>query len=276
MKLDNLIEEGIDRITKELSQKYPYDKETWISITNIKDSVKEPFDKEGVATKTFEKHYDNENSEYYHKTVEQIIEAWEAKGAKSRQNGANCDDYIGMIYRDASEEVKNSFKTRILKESVEMERKFQGIEACLKDFDNNGFVFECREKKLLLPYEYKGKVYIINGRLDALFSFQEMSKLLLVDWKNSEEIKTDNRYKNLLGPMRKFPDCDHYLFTLQIYIYRYILENVYGIETPIYSYIVQFPSTKDYFYKTYKPAFEYDEALIKKIIEYSIEKRMGA
>ena len=36
-----------------------------ISISVILGMLEEPFDKEGVAQKTFEKHFNNPNSEYY-------------------------------------------------------------------------------------------------------------------------------------------------------------------------------------------------------------------
>ena len=57
--------------------------------------MKKPFDRDGIATKTFNNHFNNPKSEYYHMTVEQIINKWETKAATSRQYGSMLDEYIG-------------------------------------------------------------------------------------------------------------------------------------------------------------------------------------
>ena len=66
-----------------------------VSISNALDMLFTPFDSEGVAQKTYEKYYDNPESEYYHMTAEQIREAWSAKGVESCKYGSLLDDYIG-------------------------------------------------------------------------------------------------------------------------------------------------------------------------------------
>lgn len=268
------IKETIQKKNSELNRKHFYNKQTWISITNIKDACKIPFDRDSIAQKTYDNHYEDEGSEYYHMSVEQIIEKWEDKASKSRQNGNFCDSYIEYFYNDKSEEEKNHFKTTVLNESQDMERKLIGIENCLRDFKSKNFVFEAREMKLMLPYEYKGKTYVINGRFDAIFS--NSNKIILIDWKNSEDIKSENKWQKMLGPCKNMDDCDMNLFTIQLYVYKYILHHVYGIEKDILSYIIQFPSHKDYYYKVFSPSFEYDEKLIQKIIEHSIEERIKA
>ena len=50
------------------------------SISTILGMVQEPFDQKGVAQKTFEKRFNDPESEYYRMTVEQIIEKWQQKG----------------------------------------------------------------------------------------------------------------------------------------------------------------------------------------------------
>ena len=68
-----------------------------VSISSLLTTIITPFDSEGVSQKTYEKHYDNPQSEYYHMTAEQIREAWSAKGATSTHYGSLLDDYIGCI-----------------------------------------------------------------------------------------------------------------------------------------------------------------------------------
>ena len=66
-----------------------------VSISAILTSLAQPFDQDGVAQKTYNKHYENPESIYYHKTVNEIKEMWEAKAAASRDYGKKLDDYIG-------------------------------------------------------------------------------------------------------------------------------------------------------------------------------------
>ena len=113
----------------------------------------------------------------------------------------------------------------------------------------------------------------MNGRFDAIFSNDK--QLLIIDWKNSEEIKEFNKYQKMLGPCKDFDDCDLVKFTIQVYMYIYILRETYGIKIPMSSCIVQFPGEKDYYYKIFKPAFEYDRDLMKKIIDYAIEQKIS-
>ena len=48
-----------------------------ISISSILGMLEKPFDREGVAQKTYDKHHNNPESEYYQMTIEQILEKWE-------------------------------------------------------------------------------------------------------------------------------------------------------------------------------------------------------
>lgn len=266
------IKEIILKKNAELNQKFRYEKKTWISVSNIKDSCKEPFDRDGVATKTHKKYFDDATSPYYQMSVEDIINQWETKGRISRENGSLCDTFIEYFYNNESQEKIDQFKQYCLNEKEDMVRKCTGIENCLQDFKAKEFVFDAREIPLLLPYEYKGTTYVINGRFDAIFT--KLNKLILIDWKNSEDIKTSNSYQKLLGPCDKMDDCDMNLFTIQLYLYKYMLKNIYGVEKEILPYIIQFPSQKDYYYKVFKPSFEYDEKLIEKIIEHTIKARL--
>ena len=47
-----------------------------VSISAILGMIEEPFDQIGVAQKTFDKHFNNPQSEYYQMSVNQIIEKW--------------------------------------------------------------------------------------------------------------------------------------------------------------------------------------------------------
>ena len=52
-----------------------------------------------------DKHYNEEDSPYYHKTAEEIIEMWDNKATTSRSYGSNLDDYIGMNLNEQLDEL---------------------------------------------------------------------------------------------------------------------------------------------------------------------------
>ena len=67
-----------------------------LSISATLGLIAKPVDQEGMLEKTFNKHYNNPDSEYYHLSKEEIKAIWESKGAASRQYGSLLDDYIGI------------------------------------------------------------------------------------------------------------------------------------------------------------------------------------
>jgi len=54
------------------------------------------------------------------------------------------------------------------------------------------------------------------------------SKLVIVDWKRSKEIKRTAYNQVGKGPLSMVPDCNFYHYSLQLNLYRWILEKQYG------------------------------------------------
>lgn len=268
------LESTIRNKNEEISYK-KYPKDTRISISNIKDLIGEEFDQIKVATTTYENHYNDPNSKYFHKTVDEIISMWEAKADIGKHRGVLVDNFVEVEYNLYGKENRLLETQKIIDETDDpvIKNKYEGIRYAIDYLKNQGFDFETREISLYLPYTYKKKTYLINGRFDAIFSKDNL--YLLIDWKNNEEITSSNKWKKLLGPCKNYDDCDLAKFTIQLYVYIYILKKFYDIKTPIASCIIQFPGVSDYYYKIHKPLFDYNEDLIEKIIEFSIDKKFN-
>ena len=58
MEIENIIKSK----NSEFYKKHPYNPKTWISISNIKTYLKPEFDKEGVAKRTSEKYFNENNN----------------------------------------------------------------------------------------------------------------------------------------------------------------------------------------------------------------------
>ena len=259
-----------------------------ISISNLLGTLSTPFDSEGVAQKTFEKHYDNPQSEYYHMTAEEIREAWAAKGATSTHYGSLLDDYIGCILT-GNENDMTLFK---LNNNFDYDEK---LKAHCNAFDNFYAVlsksgdteFIDREKYLYLKVRNpltKEDMYIY-GRFDALFRNKRTGKYILIDWKSSGTIdKVPDRWtKKMLGPMFKYPQLNWYTYTLQLYFYKNaLLKSGYLPEgTTADDIIVMIVNLPDHIipevnmnYQIHQGAMPYDENMLKTFYEFAIQKHI--
>lgn len=253
-----------------------------ISISTVIGLIGEPFDTEAVATKTYNKHFNNPKSEYYHLTVQQIMDKWAAKGAASCHYGSLLDNYIGMYFEKADEMDVEMFK---LDYDYDADERLQGL---CKSFDrfvedylgkHHELEFVTREQTVYLKIS-EGNY--IKGRFDALFYNTKTNRYLIVDWKSSGTVdkKPTPWTGKLLGPAKDLLALNYYTYTLQTYFYKAALENEGYIPegSGVDCIIVQLPGTviaeSNDVYCVHNPAFAYDKDLIYRIFDYAFKKNM--
>ena len=264
-QIDNFLKELNDATkgkSREIYSKCKY------SVSKIVEAMHAPFDKEGVANKTFSKYFNDPNSKYYHMSVQEIIDSWNAKAELGRNNGKILDTYIGMILenhesKDILEKYKSSLSEIVATNKCNMFDKFY------KENVENKLEYVTREQ--ILHDETTGVV----GRFDALFLKNDaklpgVQNLLLIDWKNTEKIETSNLYNKLKGPLYKYDDCELNRYTIQLYIYVYILRKVYHLtDIRIIPLLVQIGSVE---YAIYAPQIPYSDELVSDIISFAINE----
>ena len=263
-QIDNFLEElsaATIGKSREIYSKCKY------SVSKIVEAMHVPFDKEGVANKTFSKYFNDPNSKYYHMSVQEIISSWNAKAELGRNNGKALDNYIGMILENhESEEILEKYKTS-LKEIAAS--KCNVFDKFYNENIANKLEYVAREQ--ILHDETKGVV----GRFDAMFLKNDarlpgVQNLLLIDWKNTEKIETSNPYNKLKGPLYKYDDCELNRYTIQLYIYVYILRKVYRLtDIRIIPLIVQIGIAE---YAIYAPQIPYSDELVCDIISFAINE----
>jgi ATP-dependent exoDNAse (exonuclease V) beta subunit len=125
---------------------------------------------------------------------------------------------------------------------------------------------DCKESKLFLSFDrYAEKLgyipfrseqriwdvdYSIAGSVDMLFIKKENIniepyKIWIVDWKRSKEIKKFG-YSNGYGPMKNKKDCNYEHYSLQLNIYKHLLEKNYKISVERMSIVVLHPMLEDF------------------------------
>ena len=264
-QIDNFLKELNDATkgkSREIYSKCKY------SVSKIVEAMHAPFDKEGVANKTFSKYFNDPNSKYYHMSVQEIIDSWNVKAELGRNNGKILDTYIGMILENhESKDILEKYKTS-LSESVAT-NKCNIFDKFYKENVENKLEYVTREQ--ILHDETNGVV----GRFDALFLKNDaklpgVQNLLLIDWKNTEKIETSNLYNKLKGPLYKYDDCELNRYTIQLYIYVYILRKVYHLnDIRIIPLLVQIGSVE---YTIYAPQIPYSDELVSDIISFAINE----
>lgn len=263
-QIDNFLEElsaATIGKSREIYSKCKY------SVSKIVEAMHTPFDKEGVANRTFSKYFNDPNSKYYHMSVQEIIASWNAKAELGRNNGKALDTYIGMILENhESEEILEKYKSSL---NEIASNKCNVFDKFYNDNIVNKLEYVTREQ--MLHDESKGVV----GRFDAMFlkndaNLPGVQNLLLIDWKNTEKIETSNSYNKLKGPLYKYDDCELNRYTIQLYIYVYILRKVYRLtDVRIIPLLVQIGTVE---YAIYAPQIPYSDELVCDIISFAINE----
>ena len=264
-QIDNFLKELNDATkgkSREIYSKCKY------SVSKIVEVMHAPFDKEGVANKTFSKYFNDPNSKYYHMSVQEIIDSWNAKAELGRNNGKILDTYIGMILENhESKDILEKYKSSL--SEIVATNKCNIFDKFYKENVENKLEYVTREQ--ILHDETNGVV----GRFDALFLKNDaklpgVQNLLLIDWKNTEKIETSNLYNKLKGPLYKYDDCELNRYTIQLYIYVYILRKVYHLtDIRIIPLLVQIGSVE---YAVYAPQIPYSDELVSDIISFAINE----
>lgn len=251
-----------------------------ISISEILSLLQEPFDQKGVALKTYENHFNNPESKYYQKSVEEICEMWSNKAAESCRYGSLLDDYIGLNLTKNEDELE-LWK---LDNNYDWDERLLGHCTAFNDFyklmmSNGDVEFIDREKNVY----YKVGDYYVKGRFDALFRNKKTGKYIIIDWKSSDTIdKIPNKYtKKLFGPGMKFPALNYYTYTIQLHFYKKTLIENYlpegTTEDDVVVMIVNLPSkiikSINKTYETHLEAFKYDSILMEQIYNFAIRKK---
>lgn len=264
-QIDNFLKELNDATkgkSREIYSKCKY------SVSKIVEAMHAPFDKEGVANKTFSKYFNDPNSKYYHMSVQEIIDSWNAKAELGRNNGKILDTYIGMILENhESKDILEKYKSSL--SEIVATNKCNIFDKFYKENVENKLEYVTREQ--ILHDETNGVV----GRFDALFLKNDaklpgVQNLLLIDWKNTEKIETSNLYNKLKGPLYKYDDCELNRYTIQLYIYVYILRKIYHLtDIRIIPLLVQIGSVE---YAIYAPQIPYSDELVSDIISFAINE----
>ena len=169
-------------------------------------------------------------SKYFGKTPDQIIREWDKTKNEASTKGTAMHLGIEQFVNGAEDVILPE-----IKESVE-------FKYFLNFWKDHGADLE--------PYRAEWSVFseehLLCGQIDMLFRRKSDGKFVIYDWKRSKEIKTSNKWAKGYGPCDHLDDCNYWHYTLQLNVYRWILENLYDMEIAEMYLIICHPNNNNY------------------------------
>lgn len=200
-----------------------------ISVTGFLHAFFGHFDADGTIDKMMKSPKWPQNK-YFGMTKEQIKALWNENGRIASEAGTKMHLAIEMFMNDA---------THLIPDDVLESVEWKYFKKFWKDHGDD-----------LEPWRMEYEVFIeeikLAGSIDAIFRRKSDGKYLIYDWKRSKEIKTENTFQSGLAPLDHLPDCNYWHYSLQLNVYRYILEKYYGLEVADMYLVIMHPDNKSY------------------------------
>ncbi len=141
-------------------------------------------------------------------TVREVLKKWEDKGNRAKNFGTYVHNYAESLIK------------RLPKPEATTDKHKKYFQAINLFMITEPYQFFDAEKIIGHPE------YGIAGTVDAIS--KKDGQIHLIDWKTNQKIETQAYYdKKCLYPLGYLPDCNFTKYSLQLSLYRYILEKKY-------------------------------------------------
>jgi ATP-dependent exoDNAse (exonuclease V) beta subunit len=180
------------------------------------------------------------NSKYFGRTDEEIMKEWSDSGKQASTAGTAMhlaiEQYMHAAYDQIDPAVKDTPEWRYF----------------LKFWEDHGGDLE--------PYRSEWEVFTdkVNGQdaserkiklcgsIDMVYRRKSDGKFVIYDWKRSKDIKSDNPFQSGLAPLDHLPDTNYWHYTMQLNVYKWMLENYYGLEVADLYLVILHPDKSAY------------------------------
>jgi ATP-dependent exoDNAse (exonuclease V) beta subunit len=180
-----------------------------ISVTTLIHSFFPEFDADTVIDKMMAGRKWSE-SKYFGKTKQEIKNEWEISRDQAAKSGTMMHADIERFLNKEPVLDPNSPEHRYFQAFWS---GFQQVNPSYQPYRTEWLVFD-EDKKLA-------------GSIDCVLS-NPAGEIVILDWKRSKEIKKSNFFEKGLGPLSNLDNCNFHHYTLQLNIYRHVLETRYG------------------------------------------------
>lgn len=211
--------------------KYFLDGKELISVTTLIHKYQEEFN---------EDYWSNYKSEQFNVTQREILRAWNFINKKGTLKGSAIHDYAENLFQNKKFEYP---KDLIFKE-FGFDPVINEYNITKKHVDN--FYNDVHGKLIPIRIEYVvyDKKSMIAGTLDILFYNIKMHEFQVWDHKTNKDFTFEMKTRHLLNELSQLEDCDMELYSLQLEMYKQIIEKNIPIKLGK-SYIVWFSHNND-------------------------------
>ena len=198
-------------------------KEGYISCTTLIHKLFEEFNAD-IVIKKMRSSRNWPKSKYNGMSDQEIKDGWEENRNTAASNGTMMHENIENYYNgDTHETSSREFK---------MFSNYVDDHPGLSPFRTEWVIFDSESK--------------VCGSVDMIYKSQS-GKYIMADWKRSKEIKKENMYqRGKDSNVSHLDDCNFVHYSLQLGIYKYILQKNYGIEIEDMFIVVLHPNQAVY------------------------------
>lgn len=188
-----------------------------ISVTGFVGSYHHHFDADNVIPIMMQKsNFKTKHPELLNMSVDQIKAFWAKNGKDAADLGTIMHRQIELFYNCASED--------------DVKQPTPEYEFFL-DWHQSIPV-----KKRWTPFRTEWRIWCqelqLTGTIDMIFvpDLSKPNEIIIYDWKRSKDISKDGFGRKMKKPFHKFPDSNFYHYSLQLNMYKYLIEKHYGFK----------------------------------------------
>ena len=236
----------------------------YTSVTTFIHSLFNEFDSTKIINNILKsKKYNNPDYKYYNKTKEEILNMWDKNRESAAQFGTQMHYFIECYY------------DCLHNPNIDFQQLFTDSKTNCFTLQNNTeynyFINFVNDNLNLIPYRTEWCIYDeelkLAGSIDMVFS-DNNNKFHIYDWKRSKEIKktNNNNETSIIPLLEHIPNSNYWHYTLQLNIYKKLLEKNYNFVIDSLCLIVIHPENKNYM-KINVPIID---ELITELLEYRL------
>lgn len=179
------------------------------------------------------------SSKYYGMTDEQIMNEWSNNGKQASSAGTAMHLAIEQFLHGSPEQIDPS-----VLDTPEWKYFMKFWNDCGHDLEPYRSEWEVFTDSI--DSSVKERKIKLCGSIDMVFRRKSDNKFVIYDWKRSKEIKSENPFGTGLAPLEHLPDTNYWHYSLQLNIYKWILETYYGLEVADLYLVILHPDNPSY------------------------------
>lgn len=196
------------------------------SVTTVIKNGFPPFDEDEVIDKYFSRWSSSPSNKYYGMTKQEIKDEWERNRVEASALGTEMHRQIELFLNGELDEEPTTIEWNW----------FKLFWAQFKESNPEASV-------LRTEWVVYNEKRTIAGSIDAVIATETPGEVVILDWKRSKKIESRNGFGQYgFGPFEGLHDCNFIHYSIQLNMYKRILEASYGLKVRGIYFVVFHPN----------------------------------